>query len=216
MGEGNVMNTCRKIPSCHKSSVPRVGAVARRFQPIFVVAIFAVLLPTANAAVDIPDAGEGAAYWWKNSLVFAKVISIAPGVSNRPGLPILVRPLGTLSGRFDSGTIRELRTFAIRVDFFDDDRKAGLPRVGDNLLLVIANDSASVGHYRPGHLAAYMPGQSNQPNRIISGFSDPEVALTLRTVQALRKHDDLPGYPTWRDLLRGYDEGLVGPEAVVR
>jgi hypothetical protein len=153
----------------------------------------------AAAHVEGPVAGCGARYWWCHSLIYAEVKSVRAAAQRET--IINVRPLGTLSGRFDSGGTQEISVDVFRSgEFAIEPSKERVPAAGEKILLVLEQSRFGEGEYAIAHaMTAYMPGQHPDPLRIVGGSSDPEVSATLTTVQELRKQDDtVDPRATWR------------------
>ncbi len=154
--------------------------------------IFAVLIAAGAIASTgfnpwAVDDGVGAEYWQHNSLIYGRVDRVT-GTNQ-----VMMRPLGTLSGLFDSGTIANLS-----VTFNTSQFAPTFPAVGDNVLVVLADRRSWTppvspsGYVMPYSIIKYLPIENFGFVRV-NDFSDPVVAKTLKTVNKLRKDEATAG-----------------------
>ena len=133
------------------------------------------------------DTGD---FWSWNSVLYAEIIT---GWTNGPDADsgtILIRPLGTLSGKLDPGTRRELRLSC---------RSQVSAKPGDKVIVAILNTGMyySTPPTNPRYVVQFdwwaaWPKHFN-PFVIVSGLSDPAVRETLAVIQELRHKPPLLG-----------------------
>jgi hypothetical protein len=138
-------------------------------------------------------------YWTDNCVVIARIVEVRTSAQQFSDNAVVIRPLGTLSGRFDAG-----KNLRINV-------KGSFPVTrlhnGDTTLISLLNPRVS----RPEAAIAepyliddppfpYMPEEYDAAE-IITGFSDPKVQDTLSRIQKLRRKPTVnqgEGLAYWR------------------
>ena len=156
------------------------------------VILLSVLVMVALGGFPVANSGRGAWYWRFHSVVLAKVVSVDKRVGDSE--TITARPLGTLSGRFDSGSTPEVTLSRyFETAYVWSSRKGRMPNAGDEVLMVsLEIDQHRAGYTDPG-VTEYMP-QGNLSVSIVAGFWDPDVAATLTAIRDRRK-DESPAPP---------------------
>ena len=147
-----------------------------------VTLIAAVLSDAAIGKGLVAEQGDAAWFWEDGGVVLAEVVTLPPGGS--VGNTTVVRPIGTLSGRFDASLYSEK---AVHVT--NQGQTFGwntYPHVkGQTVLVVLDNNRhLSLLSFR----MAFMR-ESEEPMQAVDGFRDPQVEATLKAIQGVRKDE---------------------------
>ena len=111
--------------------------------------------------------------------------STAATVNGRAYKSVMIRPLATLSGPFDAGSVA-----SVRIDFLPWALPfVRAPNAGDTVLVILVRHYSSVANgfvFKVlGYSAPYMPNPLS-PIAVVSGVSDPKIARTLSQIRQLR------------------------------
>ncbi len=166
-----------------------------------------VLLIATTAAVSSGRAtakphiehGRRTEYWEHSSVVFAEYLGAHAWNDPRKLPGDLLRPIGTLSGRFDASRYQEaLSVFFSRDDFIGSFPPDARAKVKGQMVLVVLDDrvigAGGVPFFGiPVTQTAFMK-RSYEAMEVVDGFSDAQVAATLKAIQNARK-DETPVIP---------------------
>ena len=138
------------------------------------------------------ERGDNAWFWRDGCVVYAEVV-VLPHRSNASDMAeIGLRPIGTLSGRFDAS---EFSVLSVKVEgggrgyYVEHYRPIDVAlEAKGQIVLAVVEDRA---HYSPegGYVisgeAAFMR-KTRQPLEVVDGFRDPQVEATLTAIQDVR------------------------------
>lgn len=161
------------------------------------VGLVAALLPRSAMSIVGGVTGEEAGYWENHSVVLAEVIELTEAKGDDYFDRLRLRPISTLSGRFDSGASSELNTGA--EIFTSISVIHAYPKPGQLILGVLeyvpARLSSTPGYYIKNGFATFMPpratgGRHRVNLRIIEQTESATVDDAVVTIQKVRKISD--------------------------
>jgi hypothetical protein len=127
--------------------------------------------------------GDVPSEWKSDSVAFAEILDVRKSAGGGRD-KVLLRPIGTLSGRFDASTLSDLTV--------EDSRGWGATNekaiTKGRTLLVVLEPSATDTIISPPGLYVYMPSRLD-PLAGVDGFADPWVADTLQAIQDVREDE---------------------------
>lgn len=143
------------------------------------------LTTQAICALQI-ERGDTAGYWENHSVVLGELLSTS---KKDDGYNVVeVRPLGTIAGKFDSGSSKALKLKA----FVAPDVSAieELPKQNSVVLVVVLDpaqqDTNEPGYYVPSAFESYMPAPF-AGICALDGLSDPRIERTIAAVRIAEK-----------------------------
>ena len=178
-----------------------------------VAAIAMILAPSCAGGGTTPiERGDSAEFWEDWTVVLGEVESPLSAVRKGHGQATGIRPIATLTGRFDSSRFRVV-TIEAWLGEWRPYRSVYPSAKGQTVLLAFRDFNGSMFGcgYCTGGRTAFIR-ESEEPMEVLSGLGDPQIEQTVREIQLLRGHQR-PYYWAAHAVVYARVKALVGPRA---
>ena len=170
------------------------------------VAAAAIFAVRGALCITVPVMTGGSEQFWERCAVLVAQVEVPPSL---PANEAVLRPIGTLSGQFDSSRFSDV----LAMVGFGETRiyRAVYPRAKGQLVLATIYRAywlPRVDYVVEGQMAFIR--DSREPMEVVDGFADPQIDATLKAIQHARRHE-VPDYWATHRVVFAEVMGVTGP-----